>query len=442
MTFIAQRGFVSLGQRGHVINARMKPQPWFTGLTKAQWLILLVAWLGWLFDIADTALFNFAKVPMLTEMLGKEQYAAIGTTIDGRLQSVFLVGWAVGGLIFGILADRWGRTRTLVLTIFFYCVFTGLTALCRDPNQVAVARFLAALGIGGEWAAGAALVAEALPDRARAGAASFIQSAAAFGPMIAALVNIGLKGMPWQWLFVVGIAPALLCLLIRMGVKEPERSVRAQADSKSPLKELWADRRYRRHAIVAMVIGVVGIAGAGTAVSWMPNLVKSLSAGLPKEVIDVRTSYATIVPHIGTLLGVFTVPWLCTVWGRRHTIFTFYLVAPVALCFGLMNPTYEKLLIFMPVVNFVAIGVSAAFVLYFPELFPTRMRATGAGLAYNVGRLFAVPVPTITGLLVDRFGGPLQGGVATAVMLTGSIYILGLIAIPFAPETKGRPLPD
>ena len=420
----------------------MKDRAWFQGLSRAQWLILFVAWLGWLFDIADTALFNFAKVPMLTEMLGKDRYASVGTTIDGRIQSVFLVGWAIGGLVFGILADRWGRTRTLVLTIFFYCLFTGLTALCRDPNQVAAARFLAALGIGGEWAAGAALVAEALPDRARAGAASFIQSAAAFGPMIAAGVNIGLKGMPWQWLFVVGIAPAILCVLIRMTVKEPERSKKAQDDPKSPLKELWADRTYRRHVIAAMVIGVVGIAGAGTAVSWMPNLVKSLSAGLPKEVVDVRTSYATIVPHIGTLLGVFTVPWLCTIWGRRRTILVFYLCAPVALCLGLINPSYEKLLIFMPVVNFLAIGVSAAFVLYFPELFPTRMRATGAGLAYNVGRLFAVPVPTITGLLVDKFGGPLQGGIATAVMLTGSIYIFGIIALPFAPETKGQALPE
>jgi MFS family permease len=398
--------------------------------------------MGWLFDIADTALFNFAKVPMLTEMLGAKRYAQLGAAIDGQLQSVFLVGWACGGLVFGILADRWGRARILVLTILFYCLFTGLTALCRDPGQVAVARFLAALGIGGEWAAGAALVAEALPDRARAGAASFIQSAAAFGPMLAAVANIALKGMPWQWLFVVGIGPALLCVLIRLGVKEPEKSKLAEQDSNSPLSELWQDRRYRRHAIVAMVIGVVGIAGAGTAVSWMPNLVKSLSAGLPKDVVDVRTSWATIVPHIGTLLGVFTVPWLCTVIGRKRTIFAFFLAAPVTLSLGLTNPSYEKLLIFMPLVNFFAIGVSAAFVLYFPELFPTRMRATGAGLAYNVGRLLVVPLPTIIGILVGQFGGPLQGGVAMAVLLSGSIYIVGLLAIPFAPETKGKPLPE
>ncbi|MFI5386523.1 MAG: MFS transporter, partial [Fimbriimonadales bacterium] len=447
------------------VSGMDRAQPWFRGLTNAQWLILFVAWLGWVFDVADTALFNFAKVPMLTEMLGQD-YAKIGAKVDGLLLSVFLIGWAVGGLVFGVLADRWGRTRVLLITILLYCLFTGLTALCQNPWQVGIARFLTALGIGGEWAAGAALVAEALPDRARAGAASFIQSAAAFGPVLAALANLALKGQHWQWLFLTGIAPAILCLLIRMQVREPERSLRARdgghasappipvamsiAGAKvveaprelSPLRELFASPECRRNVLVAVVIGVVGIAGAGTATYWAPNLVKAVSAGMPKEILDSRTSYLTMLSHVGTLLGVFIVPWLCTVFGRKRTIFAFFLAAPVALLIGLSSPTYTNLLIFMPMVNFFAIGVSAAFVLYFPELFPTRMRATGAGLAYNVGRLFYVPIPLITGALVDHFGGPLHGGVATAVILTGSLYLLGILAIPFAPETKGKPLPD
>lgn len=404
-----------------------------------QWLILFVAWLGWVFDVADTALFNFAKVPMLQQMLGQD-YAKIGGKVDALLLSVFLVGWAVGGLIFGITADKWGRTRTLLLTILLYCLFTGLTALCQDVWQVGIARFLTALGIGGEWAAGAALVAEALPDRARAGAASFIQSAAAFGPILAALANLALKGQDWRWLFLTGIIPAILCLIIRMGVKEPERSVRARNSDSSPLKEIFATPQWRRNATVAAIIGVVGIAGAGTATYWAPNLVKAVSAGMAKDVVDSRTSYLTMISHVGTLAGVFVVPWLCQIFGRKRTIMAFFIAAPVALLIGLSSPSYANLLIFMPMVNFFAIGVSAAFVLYFPELFPTRMRATGAGLAYNVGRLFYVPIPIITGALVDHFGGPLQGGIATAVTLTGSIYLLGILAIPFAPETRGKAL--
>ena len=165
----------------------MSSVAWYRRLNRTQWLILLVAWLGWVFDIMDTALFNFAKVPMMTEMLGRAQYKLIGPRVEGQIQTFFLIGWAIGGLIFGILADRWGRTRTLIVTILMYCALTGLTAFCRTPEQVMVARFLTALGIGGEWAAGAALVAESFPDDLRSIASSFLQSAAAFGPVFAAL---------------------------------------------------------------------------------------------------------------------------------------------------------------------------------------------------------------------------------------------------------------
>lgn len=413
---------------------------WFSGLTRYQWQVLLLAWFGWVFDIMDSALFNLAKIPMLTQMMGAERYKLEGSKVDGSLQMIFLLGWAIGGLFFGVLADRWGRTRTLILTILLYCAFTGLTALCRTPEQVAIVRFLTALGIGGEWAAGATLVAEVLPQRSRAGASSFIQSAAAFGPIFAALINLGLKGQAWQWLFVVGIAPAILCVFLRMGVKEPERQPHEK--TQTPLREIFANPLWRRNAIVAMAIGVVGIAGAGTATYWAPNLVRAASEGLSKTVLDERLSQMTMISHVGTLLGVFLVPWLCTKIGRKLTIGGFFLLTPFVLLLGLMNPTYEKLLLVLPFVNFFAIGVSAAFVLYFPELFPTKVRATGAGLAYNVGRLFAIPVPLITGVLIAQFGGPANGGVATAVTLTGLIYVLGVAAVFFAPETRGLDLSD
>lgn len=411
-------------------------RPWFRELTRYQWLVLLVAWMGWVFDVADSALFNLAKAPMLTEMLGAD-YARIGGRVDAALLSVFLVGWAVGGLVFGVVADRYGRTRALVWTILLYCLFTGLTALCRTPIEVGIARFLTALGIGGEWAAGAALVAEVLPDRARAGAASFIQSAAAVGPILAALVNLGLKSSPWPWLFVVGIAPAGIVLWIRRSLHEPPRAI----VTRTPLRDLWEDPLWRRRAIIATVIGLVGIAGAGTATYWAPNLVKQVSLGAPKEVFAARISYLTMVSHIGTLAGVFVAPWLCDVIGRRRTILAFFLLAPLALLVGLINPSYGRIMVAMPFVNFFAIGVSATFVLYFPELFPSRIRATGAGLAYNVGRLAYVPIPLITGYLLDAFGGPAHGGVSVAVILTGGLYVVGIAAVAFAPETAGQPLP-
>ena len=384
-----------------------------------------------MFDVADTAIFNLAKVPMLTDMLGREGYARDGARIEGEIQSVFLLGWSIGGLVFGVLADRIGRTRTLVATVLLYSFCTGLTALCRTPEQVGVARFLTALGIGGEWAAGAALVAEAFKDSGRPVASSVLQTAAAFGPILAAMANLWLAGRPWQWLFLAGVVPALLCTALRSGVRDPEPVERAPV---APLKEIFRDRVWRARALSAMVIGAVGVAGAGTATFWAPNLVKAASSGLGKAIVDARTSDVTMVSHLGTLAGVFLVPWLCQRFGRRVTIAAFYLLAPLTVAVALVGtPTFERLLFSLPLVNLVCIGVSAAFVLYFPELFPTRIRATGAGLAYNVGRSLSIPVPTATGWLIGHLGG----SVATGVLISGSVYLIGLAALPFAPETKG-----
>lgn len=415
--------------------------PWWKTLTRYQWLVLTVAWLGWVFDIMDTALFNFAKVPMLVEMLGGEAaYKAAGPVIEGRIQMGFLIGWSIGGLVFGVMADRWGRTRTMVLTILLYCAFTGLTALCQTPDQVMVVRFLTALGIGGEWAAGAALVAEVLPDRARAPASSLIQSAAAFGPIFAATLNLGLAAANWRWLFVVGIVPAFITVLIRRKVREPERWVSAAPRLHvHPIKGLFGHATWRRHALIAAVIGVVGIAGAGNVSFWLPNLVKAVSEGVSPETLQQRVSYATYSLHVGTLLGVFFVPWLCDRWGRRPTLALCFVGAPLSVGFATLGSnTFQALLLLAPIMSFFAIGLSAAFVLYFPELFPTSIRATGAGFAYNTGRIASAPVPWLTGLMIGGAKGSVGEGVARAAL----VYVLGLLALPFAPETRGKSLPE
>lgn len=409
---------------------------WTKGLSRTQWVVLAIAWLGWVFDIMDTALFNFAKGPMLTELLGgPEAYRLHGARVEGNLQAIFLLGWSLGGLLFGILADTWGRTRTLVTTVLLYCAFTGLTALCRTPEQVALARFLTALGIGGEWAAGAALVAETFPDPARAAAAGLLQSAAAVGPLLAALANLVLKGADWRLLFLVGVAPAAICVFVRFRQHEPERP---PATATTPISEVFGDPIWRRRVLAAMVIGAVGIAGAMTATYWQPNLVMAASEGLAKADVDARKSFVAMLSHVGTLLGVLAVPLLCDRFGRRPTIAAFYVLTPLAVALAIGGGAdYGRLLWLLPVVNFFAIGVPAAFVLYFPELFPARIRATGAGLAYNVGRVLTIPVPLLTAQAIAAYGG----NIATGVALSGVIYLVGLAALPFAPETKGRALP-
>lgn len=415
-------------------------QPWYRSITRYQWLVLAVCWLGWLFDIMDTALFNFSKAPMLTEMLGgADAYKLNGPATEGLIQMVFLVGWALGGLIFGILADRWGRTRTMVLTILMYCAFTGLTALCHSWEQVAVVRFLTALGIGGEWAAGAALVAEVFPDKARAPAAGFLQSAAAFGPALAATINLGLSAESWRWLFVVGIAPALITVLIRWKIKEPDRWKETATEARGSLKELFGTSNWRRNVLIASVLGIVGIAGSGNTSFWLPNLVKAVNKGVDAVIVQQRVSYATYTMQIGTLLGVLIFPWLCQKLGRKPAFALFFALSPLAIWLATIGANdYTAVLLFAPLMSFFTIGLSAGFVLYFPELFPTRLRATGSGFAYNVARIGAAPAPWLTGILI----GGLAGSVGLGVAAAGLIYLVGLAALPFAPETRGRSLPE
>lgn len=397
--------------------------------------ILILAWLGWVFDVMDASLFAFAKTRMLTEMLGGEAaYKLQGAAIEGRIQTLFLVGWAIGGFGFGVLADRWGRGKTLALTIGLYALFTGLTGLCQTPEQVALARFLTALGIGGEWAAGAALVAESVPDSFRPKAAALLQTAAAFGPILGGLANLALKEQSWRWLFAVGVLPAFLAFGFRLAEGHRPMEVKAAPETRLPLSTLLSPA-LRRSTLAAIVIGIVGVTGAGLIPFWLPNLVNAASEGLAKEAIVARTSYVTFALHGGTLAGVLLFPLLMARFGRRLPLALFFALAPITLLVALTGtPTYARLLLTLPFVSFVTIGLSAGFGLYFPELFPAALRATGAGLAYNAGRIVSAPMPAIVGAMAKG------GNVAGAVLLAGGLYAFGLIAVVFAPETKGKGL--
>lgn len=400
--------------------------------------VLFVAWLGWVFDIMDTALFNFAKISMLTEMLGPERFKATGPQIEGQIQTVFLIGWSLGGLIFGVLADRWGRAPVLITTILMYSLFTGLTGLCQTPEQVMIARFITALGIGGEWAAGAAWVAESVPDDFRARASGFLQSAAAFGPWFAAIANLAVPAGQWRTLFFVGAIPALMCVAMRWKTHAPATSFPGNSATRGNFGDLFSSPDQRRRTWVAVTLGVVGVTGAGIVPFWLPNLIELASAGLSPEAKKQLLSLNTFTIHLGTLAGVLLFPLLADRFGRRPLFATFFVGAPVMGAVALLGPPdLNRLLWILPISTFFSIGLSAGFVLYFPELFPERIRATGAGLAYNVGRVVSAPIPAAMGWLMTQSGN----SVGTVVAAAGSIYLLGLVALLFAPETRGEPLP-
>ena len=411
--------------------ARMARLVW----TSRERLVLLIAWLGWTFDIMDVALFNFAKVPMVTEILGGEAaYKAQGPQVESGLLIALMIGWSCGGLVFGLLADRWGRLRTMALTILIYSVFTALTSVCHSLPQLYGARFMTGLGVGGEWAAGVALVAESMSEDKRARAASWLQSAAAFGPWIAAAANFALVGHGWRPLFLVGALPALLTVIVRLKAVEPHRAAQSNTVESGSSVEQFTP--FWKSALVGFVIGIAGIAMAQNVSFWLPNLVKQFSEGLPKDIVQSRQSTAALVLHVGTLAGVFVVPWFCTKIGRRPTMLACFILGPLSVvAVAVLAKSFTSLLVLEPLMSFFGIGLSAAFVLYFPELFPANRRATGAGFSYNGGRIVAALLSMLTAkLIID------QSNVAQSIAQTSLLLALGAIALAFSPETKGVPL--
>src|SRR5687767_2497570 len=253
-------------------------RPWYQLLTRYHWFVLIVAALGWLFDCLDQQLFNLARTPAITELLGP---SASRTQIDAYgayATSIFIVGWATGGLFFGILGDRIGRARVMMMTILLYSQFTGLSELSVGVWDFALYRFLTGLGVGGEFAVGIALVAEVMPDRARTHALGWLQTLSAVGNITAAFINMGLgvaEGSdmlgdfkPWRIMFVIGALPALLAVVIRAGLKEPEKWKHAVAEGGTTTKhkagslgELFGDPRWRKNAFVGLALAIPGVVG-------------------------------------------------------------------------------------------------------------------------------------------------------------------------------------
>jgi len=428
----------------------MQATSWRHGVTRYQWLVLFVAWLGWVFDSMDATIYALVLHPALHDLLhdqtgGDVSPEAIGW-YGGIIFSIFLIGWAVGGVLFGVAADRFGRTKTLVVTILIYALFTGMAALSATWWQLALYRFLTALGIGGEWAAGAALVAEVWPEEKRARAAGILQSAWAAGFLIAAVVNLLMRESGWRPIFVVGVAPAIVALVVRMWVKEPERWVKAHererqlgATPSQKLAELFQPALLRS-TIVGSGLAFVAVFGLWGATNWTPTLVRSLPQlhAMDAATLTSYVSYATIMLNAGALVGYLSFGPLADRFGRRAVFALMCVGSLVMLPVTFLTPrSYANVLLLLPLLGFFNNGIFSGFPIYLPELYPTRLRATGAGFCFNVGRVLASAGPFLTGFLVTALGG--FGRAASAIAL---IYVVGLMILPFAPETKGQPLPE
>lgn len=425
---------------------------WTGEVTRYQWMVLLVAWLGWVFDSMDGTLFSLVQKPSMTELMGPGATDAAIGFYSSVVFSVMLLGWAMGGIGFGIIADYIGRTKALAATILIYSLFTGLSAAAQSWEQLAACRFITGLGLGGEWAAGAALVAEVWPDHLRAKAGAMLQSAAAFGYFFAALITRIVDVGSWRYVYLVGAVPAIFVLFIRLMIKEPERWVevrdqRRLAKVEGPheateldaftLKQLFSPR-LRRDTLVASALAFTVLLALWGATMWIPSVIREAGAreGLSAADQNRYATYAVMLLNGGSLFGYLGFGPLADRFGRRAA-FLFFFIGGVILfpVTFLMTTGITQIFILLPLVGVFTLGITSGFPIYLPELFPTRVRTTGVGFCYNLGRIVTAGGVLLTGALVGFFGSYAKA--ASAVSL---IYILGIFILLFARETRGQRL--
>jgi MFS family permease len=389
----------------------------------------------------DATIYTLVMTPALKELLGAQGTVENIGWYGGIIFSVFLVGWALGGVLFGIAADYLGRAKTLVITILIYAAFTGLAGFSHSWWELAVYRFLTALGIGGEWAAGATLLAEVWPESMRVKGAGLLQSAWGAGYFLGAGSYFLLAELSWRVMFFVGIAPAVVALLVRMHVREPERwreavaSERAQPSRRSTLAQLFAPGT-RRDTVVGSLLAFAAVFGLWGATNWTPTLARELlqPRGLEADTMARMVSYAVMALNAGAILGYLAFPPVAERVGRRGAFFLFLLGSAVALPLTFLLPSsFSGMLLLLPVLGFFNNGIFSGFPVYLPEIFPTRIRATGAGFCFNFGRVVAASGPFLTGYLVSRLGSYARAASSVAV-----IYLLGIFVLRFARETKGQ----
>lgn len=445
--------------------------PWWKQLNSYHWFVFIVASLAWLFDCLDQQLFLLARGSAMKALLPQGWDAKL---YGGYATSIFVAGWATGGLIFGSVGDRIGRAKTLTLTVLIYSLCTGLSAFSKGWIDFAVYRFLTGLGVGGVFGLAVALVADTLPDNARAGALGSLQALSAVGNVTAGLVSMymghleGIKAIEpntaWKYMFLVGSVPAFLCVFIQIRLKEPEKWVKAKAAGKlsgvkfGSYSSLLGDVRWRKNALLGMVLcisGVIGLWGIGF---FSPELVgdvmaRSLAAeNVPADQIAGQTTYwigvNSIVQNIGAFIGMLAFTKLAQKLGRKPA-FTYAFIAALIATVGYFQFFNGRGDIWMSaIMGGCQLALFAGFAIYLPELFPTSLRSTGTSFCYNVGRFVAASGPFTLGHLQAA----LKAGATTpeakleafrnACSYMSVIFLLGLVALVFLPETKGRAMPE
>lgn len=412
-------------------------QPWYKEVTKTQWRALIAAGSGWALDAMDVMLYSMVLVQIMADL-------NMDKTMGGFLATVTLLSSAVGGVLFGLVADRYGRKVSLMISILIFSIFTFLCGFSQTVTQLMVFRILLGLGMGGEWVAGAALITETWDAKHRGKAMGLVQSAWAIGYALAAIVA-GVISPIWGWrgVFFFGIVPALLALWLRRGTKESEIWVQMKKNEekkpKSEPKQFKLGKLFSgkilKWTLLGSALSVCAQFGYWGLFTWIPSFlgtpVEDGGAGLD----ILKSTTWIVVMQAGAWLGYVSFGFLADSLGRKKTFTIFFILAAILVPIYGSTHSSTGLLILGPFIAFFGSGYFSGFGSVLAELFPTDIRATGQGFCYNFGRGIAATAPTIIGFLATGMGLGAAFG-----FLSISFAIAAFLVIAFLPETKGREL--
>lgn len=402
---------------------------------------------------------NFIAVvmrPCLTELLGKGASPATISYHGGIIVAIQMFGWGLGGLTLGVVGDYFGRARTLALSIFVYAVFTGICAVAPNWWMLALFRFFAGWGIGSEWAVGTALINETWPARSRVVASGIMAASFGFGALVAGFVNLLIGTHGWRLVFLVGIIPAILVSIVRRRIPESKkweetdarrREIRGRMETGKSVSEAERNlaaftlvalfkKPWRRSVIAGLFMAFAVSSGYWGSMTWLPAHAANLAIAAKANPVEA-SMWVWIVCNCGTVVFTLIFAMLTDTIGRRGSFILTCVLSMAVLAYVYLGVTnYHTLYFVVPLLGIVS-GGFGIFAVWLPEMFPTHLRSTGASFCYNVARIGSCAGPFIGGSLVLFFGS-----IPKAACAMGASFIIGLIAVMFAPETKGKPLQE
>jgi len=401
-------------------------------VTSTQWKAGIAAWLGWLFDGLDMHLYTLIALPFVAQLLHVPQQDRSASLYSSWIQAAFMVGWALGGALFGRLGDRIGRSRALVLTILTYALFTGAGFLAQAWWHLLIFRFLAALGIGGEWAVGAALLAETWPKGWRFWLAAVLQSGVNIGILLAGVATHAMAGLPYRTVFLVGLAPALITLWIRRAVPETDdwhAAKQAAGQHEPSISDLFRGDVLRT-TLLTMAVCALSLSAHWCFVFWQAQHVRRLPevAALSTDAQTRIVSDAWIVIMLASIAGNFLAAGIARKLGYKRTIALMAVAYFLTMMFAYGVPrTFASLWWCFPLLGLCS-GFFALFTMYLPPLFPTLLRTTGAGFCYNIGRVASAVVIIVSGLIGS------VGDLRIALVCAGVLFLPAAFVALAMPE--------